>query len=65
LHGFSHEDVMVCGDNFNDLEMLDYAGTAVVMANAAEELKQREKFFVTGTNEESGVAAAIRRFILD
>ncbi len=65
IHGFSHEDVMVCGDNFNDLEMLDYAGTAVVMGNAAPELKQREKFFVTGSNEESGVAAAIRRFILD
>ncbi|MBK8809508.1 MAG: HAD hydrolase family protein [Acidobacteria bacterium] len=63
-HGFSHEEVMVCGDNFNDLEMLEYAGTSVVMGNASPELKDREEFFVTANNDENGVAAAIERFIL-
>ncbi|HVE55496.1 MAG TPA: Cof-type HAD-IIB family hydrolase [Pyrinomonadaceae bacterium] len=64
LHGFSHENVMVCGDNFNDLEMLEYAGTAVVMGNASPELQAREEFFITSSNDENGVAAAIERFIL-
>jgi hypothetical protein len=64
LHGLSHEQVMVCGDNFNDLEMLDYAGTSVVMGNAAPELRAREEFFVTASNDEDGVARAIEKFIL-
>jgi len=64
LYGFSHENVMVCGDNFNDLEMLDFAGTSVVMGNAAPELQEREDFYTTLSNDENGVALAIERFIL-
>jgi len=64
LHGFTHENVMVCGDNFNDLEMLEYAGTAVVMGNAAPELQEREAFQTTLSNDENGVAVAIEKFIL-
>jgi HAD superfamily hydrolase (TIGR01484 family) len=64
LNGFSHENVMSIGDNFNDLEMLEYAGTAVIMGNASPELLEREEFYTTLSNDESGVAAAIERFIL-
>ena len=64
LHGFTHENVMVCGDNFNDLEMLEYAGTAVVMGNASPELQEREEFQTTLSNDENGVAVAIEKFIL-
>ncbi len=64
LHGFSAENVMAIGDNFNDLEMLDYAGTSVVMGNAQPALFEREDFFSTLSNDESGVAVAIERFIL-
>jgi Cof subfamily protein (haloacid dehalogenase superfamily) len=64
-HGFSVENVMVCGDNFNDLEMLEFAGTPVVMGNAAPELQEREDFYTTLSNDENGVASAIERFILN
>lgn len=64
LHGFSHENVMSIGDNFNDLEMLEYAGTSVVMGNASPELLEREDFFSTLSNDENGVALAIEKFIL-
>lgn len=64
LNGFSHENIMCIGDNFNDLEMLEYAGTSVVMGNASPELLEREEFYTTLSNDESGVAAAIERFIL-
>lgn len=64
LHEFSHENVMVCGDNFNDLEMLEYAGTSVIMGNAAPELQEREEFYTTLSNDENGVALAIEKFIL-
>jgi Cof subfamily protein (haloacid dehalogenase superfamily) len=57
--GFTREEVMAVGDNLNDLDMLEFAGTAVVMGNAADSLKARG-FHLTGTNDEDGLAAAIR-----
>jgi hydroxymethylpyrimidine pyrophosphatase-like HAD family hydrolase len=63
-HGFSYENVMAIGDNFNDLEMLEYAGTAVVMGNASPALLEREEFYSTLSNDENGVAAAIEKHIL-
>ncbi len=59
------ENVMVIGDNFNDLEMLEYAGTPVVMGNADPSLLERREFYTTLSNEENGVALAIERFILE
>lgn len=59
------ENVMVMGDNHNDLEMLDYAGTPVVMGNAEPGLLERQEFYKTTSNDENGVAAAIERFILN
>ncbi len=64
LNGLAAENVMCIGDNFNDLEMLDYAGTAVVMGNADPGLLERGEFYTTLSNDEGGVAAAIERFIL-
>ena len=58
------EDVMAIGDNFNDLGMLEFAGTPVVMGNADARLLERAEFYKTDTNNNGGVAAAIRRFIL-
>ncbi len=64
INNFSAENVMVMGDNFNDLEMLEYAGTAVVMGNASPELLERAEFYTTLSNDENGVALAIEKFIL-
>jgi Cof subfamily protein (haloacid dehalogenase superfamily) len=64
INKLSAENVMAIGDNFNDLEMLEYAGTPVVMGNAAPELLENEKYQTTLSNDESGVAFAIEKFIL-
>jgi hydroxymethylpyrimidine pyrophosphatase-like HAD family hydrolase len=56
--GIAREQVMAIGDNYNDIEMLEFAGLPVIMGNASEELKQRG-WTVTLSNDESGVAAAI------
>src|SRR6476620_3771645 len=61
--GLSRDEVMAVGDNFNDLEMLEFAGLPVVMANSVEGLKQRG-WAMTGDNESGGLAEAIRRFAL-
>ncbi len=65
IENLKPENVMVCGDNFNDLEMLEYAGTSVVMGNADPILLEREEFHTTLSNDENGVALAIERFILE
>jgi hydroxymethylpyrimidine pyrophosphatase-like HAD family hydrolase len=61
--GVDREAVMAVGDNFNDLHMLEYAGTAVVMANAVDGLRRRG-WHVTGHQNEAGLAQAIERFAL-
>jgi Cof subfamily protein (haloacid dehalogenase superfamily) len=64
--GIEREEVMAMGDNFNDLEMLEYAGTGVLMGNAhARILQDNKSLHVTATNDEDGVAEAIEKFIIN
>ena len=53
---------MAVGDNLNDLEMLTFAGTAVIMGNASGALQARAdaRWHQTGSNDEGGLATAIR-----
>jgi hydroxymethylpyrimidine pyrophosphatase-like HAD family hydrolase len=64
FENLSAENVMAMGDNFNDVEMLEYAGTAVLMGNATPELLESGRFHETLSNDENGVALAIEKFIL-
>jgi hydroxymethylpyrimidine pyrophosphatase-like HAD family hydrolase len=61
--GLSRDEVMAVGDNFNDVEMLEYAGTPVLMANAVEGLR-RPGWHVTGHQDADGLAQAIRELAL-
>jgi Cof subfamily protein (haloacid dehalogenase superfamily) len=58
------DEIMAVGDNYNDLEMLLFAGTGVVMANAPLTLREIPGLHPTASNVEDGVALAIERFIL-
>ena len=60
--GLTARDVLAIGDNSNDLDMLRWAGTAVAMANATPEARAAADF-VTASNAEAGVAAAVARVI--
>jgi Cof subfamily protein (haloacid dehalogenase superfamily) len=61
--GIAREDVMAIGDNWNDREMLEFAGLPVVMANCVEELKSFG-WTMTSSNDEGGVAEAIDAYAL-
>jgi Cof subfamily protein (haloacid dehalogenase superfamily) len=64
--GIPREDVMAIGDNFNDLEMLEFAGQPVVMANAAPELLQlarKQGWRTTASNDHDGVALILESVI--
>lgn len=60
--GIAREQVMAIGDNYNDIEMLAFAGLPFIMGNASEELR-RNGWAVTLSNAESGVAAAIEQVL--
>ena len=62
--GIARSEVMAIGDNLNDLPMLEFAGTPIVMGNALSELKARG-WPVTGRHDEAGVAQAIERFVFN
>ena len=61
--GIRREEVIACGDGYNDLSMIRFAGLGVAMANAAEGIRQKADF-ITLSNEEDGVAHVVERFIL-
>jgi len=54
------ESVVAIGDNYNDREMLAFAGQAFVVENAHDDLKS-EGWLVTRSNDEDGVAHAIEQ----
>ena len=54
-------DLIAFGDGYNDLSMLKLAGVGVAMANAAPEVRA-DADYVTLSNEEDGVAAALLHF---
>jgi Cof subfamily protein (haloacid dehalogenase superfamily) len=61
--GVDRHEVFAIGDNHNDLDMLQWAGTAVVMGNAEPELRSLG-FPVTASHDEAGLAVALRRYVL-
>jgi hypothetical protein len=61
--GIQPREIMALGDNFNDLEMLQYAGLPVLMGNHCPDL-HRPEWIKTLANDEDGVAAAIQNYVL-
>jgi len=64
FRGLAREQVMAIGDNYNDVEMLAFAGLPFIMGNAAEDLRTRG-WTVTRANDQNGVAAAIEQVLGD
>jgi Cof subfamily protein (haloacid dehalogenase superfamily) len=60
--GITRDQVMAVGDNYNDIEMLEFAGHPFIMGNASEELRSRG-WKLTRSNAESGVSAAIEHVL--
>lgn len=60
--GLTGENAICCGDGFNDISMIQYAGTGVAMGNAQPAVKEVADY-VTGTNDEDGLVQVIDEFI--
>lgn len=61
--GIIRENAICCGDGFNDVSMIKYAGIGVAMGNAQPEVKEAADY-ITATNDEDGLIQVIDRFIL-
>jgi Cof subfamily protein (haloacid dehalogenase superfamily) len=54
-------EIIAMGDNYNDIEMIKYAGMGVAMGNAPDEIKA-DADYVTDTNNNDGVRKALEKF---
>lgn len=61
--GVQREEIMAVGDSYNDIEMLEYAGVGVAVANAREEIKLIANY-VTSQTYGDGVVEALERYVL-
>lgn len=60
--GISADEMICCGDGYNDLTMIETAGLGVAMANAQPVVKEKADY-ITKSNDEDGVLHVIRQFM--
>ena len=60
--GMDRAHVICCGDGFNDISMIRYAGVGVAMANAQPAVKEAADY-ITASNDEDGIVQVIREFM--
>jgi P-type E1-E2 ATPase len=62
--GLSRENVICCGDGYNDISMIEYAGVGVAMQNAREEVKQVADYVTEKNNDQDGIVEVVEKFVL-
>lgn len=60
--GISFSEVLAIGDNINDIEMIEWAGLGIAMANAPKEVREIADY-VAPSNDDDGVAQVIEEFV--
>lgn len=61
--GISREEVIACGDGFNDVSMIKFAGLGVCMSNGCEAAKNAADV-IAPSNDEDGIAWVIENYVL-
>lgn len=62
--GMGAEQAVCCGDGYNDISMIEYAGMGVAMGNAQPAVKEAADYIAPG-NDEDGLVEVIERFFLN
>ena len=60
--GLTADSMICCGDGFNDISMIEYAGLGVAMENAQPIVKETADF-ITKSNDEDGILHVINTFL--
>jgi hypothetical protein len=63
-YGIEHDEIMAIGDAENDTGMMRAAGVGVAIANSPPYVKAAAKLVTERSNNDAGVAEAIRRWVL-
>ena len=61
--GLNSKQCIACGDGYNDITMIQYAGLGVAMGNAVDEVKATADI-ITVTNDEDGVAKIVEEYMI-
>lgn len=64
IFGIPREEMVCCGDCFNDISMIQFAGLGVAMANGQEKLKMIANYVTDADNDHNGIAEVIGKFFL-
>ena len=62
--GLTRDNAICCGDGFNDISMIRYAGVGVAMGNAQPPVKDAADY-VTDTNDRDGLVEVIDTFVME
>lgn len=62
--GAKREELMVFGDGYNDITMLEFAGMGVAMGNAHADVKAHADIIAPG-NDEDGIAYILEKYVLN
>lgn len=61
--GLTKEQMITCGDGFNDLSMIKYAGMGIAMENAQDVVKEAADY-ITSSNDDDGIVHVIEQFMM-
>ena len=56
--------MIACGDGYNDLTMIKYAGLGVAMENAVLPVSANAADYITASNNHDGVGLVVEKFML-
>lgn len=62
--GITKDEMVACGDGFNDLTMIKFAGLGVAMKNGQDVVKQAADY-IAPANDDDGVAYVVNNFMLN
>ena len=63
--GVKQEEIIVAGDNYNDVSMLEIAGLSVAAGNAVDDVKKICDYVCENDNNQGVIAEIIEKFILN
>jgi Cof subfamily protein (haloacid dehalogenase superfamily) len=63
--GIKRNEIVAIGDQFNDIDLIEYAGLGIAVANAEDALKEKADMVTIANNNEDAVSEAIESFLLN
>ena len=63
--GIKRNEIVAIGDQYNDIDLIEYAGLGIAVANAEDALKEKADIVTISNNNEDAVSEAIESFLLN